>query len=72
MKTKLLTMLFALVALAGQAQIKCHVVGTVADGVERQTFYVAQQGTADDDDAKWTEVNVKDGSFSLDIVADTT
>ena len=65
-------MLFALVALAGQAQIKCHVVGTVADGVERQTFYVAQQGTADDDDAKWTEVNVKDGSFSLDIVADTT
>ena len=71
-KKIIITILFALVAVAGQGQVKCHVVGTVADGVERQTFYVAQQGTADDDDAKWTEVNVKDGSFSLDIVADTT
>ena len=68
----IITILLALVAMAGLGQVKCHVVGTVADGVERQTFYVAQQGTADDDDAKWTEVNVKDGSFSLDIVADTT
>lgn len=71
-KKTIITILFALVAMAGLGQVKCHVVGTVADGVERQTFYVAQQGTADDDDAKWTEVNVKDGSFSLDIVADTT
>ena len=64
-KKTIITILLALVAVAGQGQVKCHVVGTVADGVERQTFYVAQQGTADDDDAKWTEVNVKDGSFSL-------
>ena len=71
-KKAITTILLALVAMAGLGQVKCHVVGTVADGVERQTFYVAQQGTADDDDAKWTEVNVKDGSFSLDIVADTT
>ena len=71
-KKTIITILFALVAMAGLGQVKCHVVGTVADGVERQTFYVAQQGTADDDDAKWTEVNVKDGSFSLDIFADTT
>ena len=71
-KQTIITILLALVAMAGLGQVKCHVVGTVADGVERQTFYVAQQGTADDDDAKWTEVNVKDGSFSLDIVADTT
>lgn len=71
-KKTIITILFALVAMVGLGQVKCHVVGTVADGVERQTFYVAQQGTADDDDAKWTEVNVKDGSFSLDIVADTT
>ena len=71
-KKTIITILLALVAVAGQGQVKCHVIGTVADGVERQTFYVAQQGTADDDDAKWTEVNVKDGSFSLDIVADTT
>ena len=72
MKQTIITILFALVAMTGQAQVKCHVVGTVADGVERQTFYVAQQGTADNDDAKWTEVNVKDGRFSLDIAADTT
>ena len=71
-KKTFITMMLAFVAAAGQGQVKCHVVGTVADGVECQTFYVAQQGTADDDDAKWTEVNVKDGSFSLDIVADTS
>ena len=71
-KKTIITILLALVAMAGQAQIKCHVIGTVADGVERQTFYVAQQGTTDNDDAKWTEVNVKDGHFTLDIVADTT
>lgn len=71
-KQKIIIILLALVAMAGQAQVKCHVVGTVADGVERQTFYVAQQGTADNDDAKWTEVNVKDGRFTLDIAADTT
>jgi hypothetical protein len=58
--------------MTGQAQIKCHVVGTVADGVERQTFYVAQQGTADYNNKEWMEVNVKDGRFSLDIEADKT
>ena len=68
----IITFLLALVAMAGQAQVKCHVIGTVADGVERQTFYIAQQGTTDNDDAKWTEVNVKDGSFTLDIKADKT
>ena len=71
-KQTIITILLALVAMAAQGQVKCHVVGTVGDGVERQTFYVAQQGTADNDDAKWTEVNVKDGRFALDIVADTT
>ena len=60
----IITILLALVAMAGLGQVKCHVVGTVADGVERQTFYVAQQGTADDDDAKWTEVNVMSIPFT--------
>jgi hypothetical protein len=68
----IITIIIALVAMAGQAQVKCHVVGTVADGVNLQTFYIAQAGTADNDDAKWTEVNVKDGHFALDIVAETT
>jgi thiol-disulfide isomerase/thioredoxin len=72
MKSFIVTILLTLAALTGQAQVKCHVVGTVADGVKRQTFYVAQQGTADDDDAKWTEVKVKDGRFALDIEAETT
>ena len=71
-KQTIITALLALVTIAGTGQVKCHVEGTVGDGVERQTFYVAQQGTADNDDAKWTEVNVKDGRFALDIVADTT
>lgn len=73
MKLKtIITILLALIALTGHGEIKCHVVGTVADGVKRQTFYVAQQGTADDDDAKWTEIKVKDGRFALDIEAETT
>lgn len=72
MKSFIVTILLTLAALTGQAQVKCHVVGTVADGVKRQTFYVAQQGTADDDDAKWTEVKVKNGRFTLDIEAETT
>ena len=69
------TLFFALLAsctLVSQAQIKCHIEGTVADGVKRQTFYISQQVTSRDDDAKWTEVNVKDGRFALDIVSDTT
>lgn len=71
-KKSIIAILLAFVAITGWAQIKCHVVGTVADGVERQTFYIAQQGTADDDDAKWKEVKVKDGRFALDIEAETT
>jgi thiol-disulfide isomerase/thioredoxin len=71
-KKSIITFLLAIVATSGQAQVKCHVVGTIADGVERQTFYIAQQGTADDDDAKWTEVKVKDGRFALDIETETT
>ena len=71
-KKSIITILLAIVAITGWAQVKCHVVGTVADGVERQTFYIAQQGTADDDDAKWKEVKVKDGRFALDIEAETT
>jgi thiol-disulfide isomerase/thioredoxin len=66
------SILFALIAMAGKGQIKCHVVGTVDDGVERQTFYISQLGTTENDDAKWTVVNVEDGHFSLDIAADTT
>ena len=66
------SILLALVAMAGKGQIKCHVVGTVDDGVERQTFYISQLGTTENDDAKWTVVNVEDGHFFLDIAADTT
>ncbi|UKK56467.1 TlpA disulfide reductase family protein [Prevotella communis] len=72
MKSFIITILLTLVSMTGHGEIKCHVVGTVADGVKRQTFYVAQQGTADDDDAKWTEIKVKDGHFALDIEAETT
>ena len=72
MKSFIITILLTLIALTGHGEIKCHVVGTVADGVKRQTFYVAQQGTSDDDDAKWTEIKVKDGRFALDIEAETT
>ena len=71
MKSFIITLLLTLVSMTGHGEIKCHVVGTVADGVKRQTFYVAQQGTADDDDAKWTEIKVKDGRFALDIEAET-
>ena len=72
MKSFIITILLTLVSMTGHGKIKCHVVGTVVDGVKRQTFYVAQQGTADDDDAKWTEIKVKDGRFALDIEAETT
>ena len=72
MKSFIITILLTLVSMTGHGEIKCHVVGTVADGVKRQTFYVAQQGTADDDDSKWTEIKVKDGRFALNIEAETT
>ena len=73
MKLKTITtILLVLVTMTGQAQIKCHVVGTVADGVERQTFYIAQQSTADYNNKEWMEVNVKDGCFALDIEAEKT
>ena len=55
-KKTVITILLALVAMTGLAQIKCHVIGTVADGVERQTFYIAQQGTADYNNKEWKEV----------------
>ena len=72
MKSFIITILLTLVSMTGHGKIKCHIVGTVADGVKRQTFYIAQQGTADDDDAKWTEIKVKDGRFALDVEAETT
>jgi hypothetical protein len=37
-KKTITTILLTFVALIEQAQIKWHVVGTVADGVERQRF----------------------------------
>ena len=40
-KKIIITILFALAAVAGQGQVKCHVVGTVADGVERIAFGIS-------------------------------
>ena len=71
-KRTIISCLLALVAMAGHAQVKCHVVGTVADGVKRQTFYISKRSSVDQNSKDWIEVNVKDGHFELDIEGDKT
>ena len=62
-KRTIISCLLALVAMAGHAQVKCHVVGTVADGVKRQTFYISKRSSVDQNSKDWIEVSV-DGSVN--------
>ena len=64
-KRTIITILFALVAVAGQGQVKCHVVGTVAEGTTPIELRIYRDGE-DPKDSKLRPV-VKDGHFECEV-----
>ena len=64
-KQTIITLLLALGVMAGQAQVKCHVVGTVAEG----TTSVEQRIYRDGEDPKNSTLRsvVKNGRFECDV-----
>ena len=64
-KKTIITILLALVAVAGQGQVKCHVVGTVAEGTTPIELRIYRDGE-DPKDSKLRPV-VKDGHFECDV-----
>ena len=61
----IITALFALVALAGQGQVKCHVEGTVAEGTKAVGLVIYRDGTDPKDSP--LKLTVKDGRFECDV-----
>ena len=71
MKRAIIASLLALVALAGQAQIKCHIEGTIATDKLGDEILIFEEGTDLRlyDDPRY-HVKVKDGRFAYDIETD--
>ncbi len=44
-KQTIITILLALVAVAGQGQVRCHVIGTVAEGTTPIELRIYRDGT---------------------------
>ena len=70
-KKTIITLLFALVAMAGQAQVKCHVEGTLETDAWGDEVIICEAGT----DLRVVDeprfhVKAKDGHFSYDIETD--
>ena len=61
----IITSLLALVLLAGQGQVKCHVTGTVAEGTKVVGLVVYRDGT--DPKESPLQLTVKDGRFDCDV-----
>ena len=70
-RTTILTFLFALAAMAGQAQVKCHVEGTLETDAWGDEIIICEAGT---DlrvvDEPLFHVKAKDGHFTYDIETD--
>ena len=64
-KKTIITALLALVAMAGQGQVKCHVEGTVAEGTKAVGLVVYRDGT--DPKESPLQLTVKDGRFECDV-----
>ena len=64
-KQTIITALLALVVMAGQAQVKCHVVGTVAEGTTSVELRIYRDG----EDPKNSTLRsvVKNGRFECDV-----
>ena len=60
-KQTIITILLALVAVTGQAQVKCHVVGTVADGTTPVELVIYRDG--EDPKNSTLRPEVKDSRF---------
>ena len=61
----IITSLLALVVMAGQGQVKCHVTGTVAEGTKVVGLVVYRDGTDPKDSPM--QLTVKDGRFECDV-----
>ena len=70
-KQTVTTILFALVAMAGQAQVKCHVEGTLETEAWGDEIIICEAGTdlRVVDDPRF-HVKGKDGHFAYDIETD--
>ena len=64
-KQPIITILLALVAMAGQGQVKCHVVGTVAEGAKAVGLVIYRDRT--DPKESPLQLTVKDGRFECDV-----
>ena len=64
-KQTIITILLVLVTMAGQGQVKCHVVGTVAEGTTPVELVIYRDGE-DPKDSKLRPV-VKDRHFECDV-----
>ena len=64
-KQTIITILFVLVAVAGQGQVRCHVIGTVAEGTTPIELRIYRDG----EDPKNSTLRpvVKDGHFECDV-----
>ena len=64
-KKTIITILFALVVMSGQAQVRCHVIGTVAEG----TTPIELRIYCDGEDPKNSTLRpeLKDGCFECDV-----
>ena len=64
-KKTIITVLLALVVMSGQAQLRCHVIGTVAEGTTPIELRIYRDGE-DPKDSKLRPV-VKDRHFECDV-----
>jgi hypothetical protein len=70
-KQTIITILFALVAMVGQAQVKCHVEGTLETDAWGDDIIICEAGTdlRVVDDPRF-HVKAKEGRFAYDIETD--
>ena len=64
-KQPIITILLALVAMAGQGQVNCHVEGTVAEGAKAVGLVIYRDRT--DPKESPLQLTVKDGRFECDV-----
>ena len=64
-KKLIITALLVLIAMAGHAQVKCHVEGTVAEGTKAVGLVIYRDGTDPKDSPM--QLAVKDGRFECDV-----
>jgi hypothetical protein len=65
-KQTIITILLTLVAMSGQAQVRCHVIGTVDEGTTPVELRVYRDG----EDPKNSTLRpvLKDGRFECDVI----